>query len=58
MLVLLLFVLLNIPSIYSSIQIIKVRENVNVTIICDFNKIKSKLITNQYSSSINMDVHV
>ncbi|CAF3212195.1 unnamed protein product [Rotaria sp. Silwood2] len=50
MLVLLLFVLLNIPSIYSSIQIIKVRENVNVTIICDFNKIKSKLITNQYSS--------
>ncbi|CAF4824759.1 unnamed protein product, partial [Rotaria sp. Silwood1] len=47
------FILLHISSIYSSIQIIKVRENINVTIICDFNKIKSKLLINSYSSSLN-----
>lgn len=45
-----LFVLLNIPSIYSSIQPIKVRENLNVTITCDFNKVKSRLMTNSLSS--------
>ncbi|CAF1156523.1 unnamed protein product [Rotaria sordida] len=58
MFVFLLFVLFNIPLIYSSIQIIKVRENVNVTIICDFNKIKSKLITNQYSSLSSLNTFI
>ncbi|CAF3452190.1 unnamed protein product [Rotaria socialis] len=50
MFIVLLFVLLNITSIYSSTQIIRVRENVNVTITCDFNRIKSELATNQLSS--------
>ncbi|CAF3969510.1 unnamed protein product [Rotaria magnacalcarata] len=50
MFIVLLFVLLNITSIYSSTQIIRVRENVNVTITCDFNRIKSKLTANQLSS--------
>lgn len=46
----LLFVLINIRSIYSSIQIIKVRENENITITCEFNKIKSKSMANPIPS--------
>jgi len=44
----LLYLFLNITLISSSIQIIKVRENVNVTITCHFDSIKSKI---QFSSN-------
>jgi len=40
----LFFLLINISTIFSSIQILKVRENVNVTITCNFNQTKSKIL--------------
>ncbi len=48
----LLCLFLNITLISSSIQIIKVRENVNVTITCHFDSIKSKI---QYSSLLSFN---
>lgn len=41
----LLCICLHIPSILSSIQIIKVRENVNITISCHFDSPKSRSLT-------------
>jgi hypothetical protein len=52
MFVFLLFVFLNISLISSSIQILKVPENVNVTITCHFDKIKSQLIPTNLSDNI------
>jgi hypothetical protein len=48
----LLLLFLHISTIFSSIQIIQTRENVNVTITCHFNLTKSNILTN-YSSSIS-----
>jgi hypothetical protein len=48
----LLCLFLHITLISSSIQLIKVRENVNVTITCHFNSIKSKI---QYSSLLSFN---
>ena len=53
-----LFLLLNITSIYSSIQIIQARENVNVTIICSFNQVKSKLLTNRILSTSTLNEYI
>ena len=47
-----LFFFLNISLISSSIQIIKVHENVNVTITCHFDRIKTKLISTNSSENI------
>ncbi len=44
----LFFLFLNISSIFSSIQILKIRENVNVTITCHFNQTKSTFINQQF----------
>jgi hypothetical protein len=40
----LFFLLINISPIFSLIQILKVRENVNVTITCNLNQTKSKIL--------------
>jgi hypothetical protein len=44
----LFFLFLHISTIFSSIEIIKVRENVNVTITCHFNRIKSKIMMTDF----------
>lgn len=51
----LLCICLHIPSILSSIQIIKVRENVNITITCHFNSPKSRSLTTILSQNNQLD---
>ncbi|CAF3607707.1 unnamed protein product [Adineta steineri] len=51
----LLYLFLHITSIFSSIQLIKVRENINVTITCQFDSIKSSNFSHQFSSLLSFN---